>query len=226
MINSVAIILAVIGIIIQGLFIVVEHKEKYVLAVILKGSASIVFVTIGLIGLITKQGPNLLFIGLILGAIGDICLNLRFVFTKIGSKVFLLGVASFLAGHILYLIAIIKNTTPIAYCLPIGVVVAAIILFLIFTKLKVKLSYKIFGVLYIGTVVLMTSVAVGNLIVNPSTFNTIYAIGALLFTVSDIVLIFNSFGPKQLFPLRITNLTLYYFGQLLIAFSMYVALIS
>ena len=49
----------------------------------------------------------------------------------------------------------------------------------------------------------------------------IYAIGAVLFTASDIVLIFNTFSGVTRFSLRITNLTLYYIGQLLIAASLF-----
>ena len=40
-----------------------------------------------------------------------------------------------------------------------------------------------------------------------------------MFTASDIVLIFNTFSGTTRFPLRITNLTLYYIGQVLIAAS-------
>ena len=56
-------------------------------------------------------------------------------------------------------------------------------------------------------------------------FNTtsplIYAIGAVLFTASDIVLIFNTFSGVTKFSLRITNLSLYYLGQMLIALSLF-----
>ena len=47
-----------------------------------------------------------------------------------------------------------------------------------------------------------------------------FAAGAFLFLVSDIVLILNTFGPKSKFSLRVTNLSLYYVGQLLIALSL------
>ena len=37
---------------------------------------------------------------------------------------------------------------------------------------------------------------------------------------SSIVLILNTFGPESKFSLRVTNLSLYYVGQLLIALSL------
>ena len=64
--------------------------------------------------------------------------------------------------------------------------------------------------------------AIGNLIANPGMVAYwVYAIGAVLFTASDIILIFNTFGggdPK--FSMRIGNLSLYYAGQILIALSL------
>ena len=79
---AVVITLMVIGAILQGTFICVEHKEKYVLADILKGSAAACFVAIGVLGYLNKTHDSFglkLMIGLIFGMIGDILLNLRFV---------------------------------------------------------------------------------------------------------------------------------------------------
>jgi uncharacterized membrane protein YhhN len=47
-----------------------------------------------------------------------------------------------------------------------------------------------------------------------------FAAGAVSFLISDIVLILNTFGKETKFTLRVTNLTLYYIGQLLIALSL------
>ena len=81
----------------------------------------------------------------------------------------------------------------------------------------------IFGVPYLGAIVLMTTIAIGNVITDPSAATWLYAAGGLLFTLSDIVLIFYTFGKVQKFSMRITNLTLYYLGQLFIAFSLFFA---
>ena len=68
----------------------------------------------------------------------------------------------------------------------------------------------------------MTSIAIGNCITSGfETSALLYALGAVLFTVSDVVLIFNTFGKESKFSLRITNLSLYYIGQLLIAGSLF-----
>jgi len=152
---------------------------------------------------------------------GDVLLNLRFVFPQNGQKIFLVGVVAFLTGHILYLCAIIPLSRNLLPCLAVGIVVAAALLAWIFKTLTVKLAFKIFGILYIGAIVLMTAVAIGNVLTVATVAAWMHAIGAVLFTLSDIVLIFNTFGKEQKFSMRITNLSLYYLGQLMIAASLF-----
>lgn len=223
--NGFVILIALCGMALQGIFIAAEHKEKYVPAVVLKGTAALVFCCIGISAMTTASGnlsfARLVVTGLCFGALGDILLNLRFVFPKAGQKIFLAGVAAFLTGHILYLCAIVPLSRNLVPCLVLGVLAAAALLTWIFRTLTVKLAFKIFGVLYIGAIVLMTAVAMGNVLTAPGTAAWMHAVGAVLFTLSDIVLIFNTFGSESRFSLRITNLTLYYLGQLLIAFSLF-----
>lgn len=215
------VLLAIIGIILQGTFIAVEHKEKYVAADVLKGCAAACFVTIGIVGYVTKTPDAFGFkimIGLIFGMIGDILLNLRFVVSEDkGQKVFLLGIVSFLIGHILYLAALVPLATHKGVCALIGTILAATLLAYIFKTMDVKLAFKIFGVFYLGAVIIMTVMAIDVAMVVQNFRSIEYAIGAVLFMVSDIVLIFNTFSGKTRFSMRITNLSLYYIGQLLIA---------
>lgn len=219
-------LLSVAGIIIQAAFIIAEHREKYVGAVRLKGTASVVFFVIGALaaaGATDAVFARMVLIGLLFGVLGDILLNLRFVFPAKGQKIFLAGIAAFLVGHILYLAALLPKCRSKAVCIVIGAVLAAAILAYIFKTMEVKPAFKIFGVFYLGAVIIMTVVAIGNLIADPCTANQLYAVGAVLFTLSDIVLIFNTFSGVTRFSLRITNLSLYYLGQLLIAASLYFA---
>ena len=66
----------------------------------------------------------------------------------------------------------------------------------------------------------MTALALGNLIAAPVAEKLLFFVGAVLFLVSDVVLIFNTFGKEEKYSLRITNLICYYLGQLLIALSL------
>ena len=221
--NPLVIGLIIIGILLQGLFIKVEHEEKYVLADILKGSAALMFVLVGYNAyLANSSDTNRLFlIGLIFGMIGDILLNLRYVFPKNGQKIFLVGILAFLIGHILYLVALIPSAQHLWLFVAIGAIAAAGLLAYIFKTMEVKKAFKIFGVFYLGAVFIMCSIAIGIAIFAPSPRSIVYAIGAILFTASDVVLIFNTFSGVTRFSLRITNLSLYYLGQILIACSMF-----
>ena len=73
---------------------------------------------------------------------------------------------------------------------------------------------------YVGAVVLLNCVAAANLIAAPSAFSALFAAGALFFLASDVVLILNTFGSETKRSLRVTNIMLYYVGQLLIALSL------
>ena len=238
---TLALCLIPVGCILQASFITVEHKGKMVLADVLKGLASVVFCIIGFVAYSTLvyrksvrvdasefKAAKLIIAGLMAGALGDILLNLRFVLKNAGKKIFLAGIAVFLAGHILYLIAIIPESKSLLLCTIIGIVVAAVILVIVLNKFTVSLAFKIFGIIYVGSVVIMTSIAIGNAVTSILTYKVfftnpyvIFALGAFLFMVSDVILIFNTFGSKTIFPLRVLNLSLYYIGQVLIAMSIF-----
>lgn len=222
---KVILMLAVVGMFLQGFFIATEYKEKYVLADILKGLAALMFVTIGFLGyryVSTDPMGKKLVIGLLFGMIGDIVLNLRYLLKKNGQKAFLAGILAFLIGHILYLAALVPLADYLVLDIVIGVVLAAALMIYIFKTMEVKAVFKAFGVVYLGAIIIMTVMAIHIAIVSQNAHDIIYALGAILFTASDIVLIFNTFGKESKFSLRITNLSLYYIGQLLIAGSLFV----
>lgn len=215
--------LCVLCLIIMSAFIYFEHKEKYVLAVILKGLASLCFVIFGVLSSIQNinmEFAKLVKIGLLLGLIADIMLNLRFVFKEKGKIVFLVGILIFLAGHIMYLCALVPLCLNKSLCVIVGVILSAAILMWIFSKIEAQKAFKIFGVFYIGAIVIMNCFAFKLLLESQTTGRLLFAIGALSFLISDIVLILNTFGKESKFSLRITNLSFYYIGQLLIALSL------
>ena len=188
-----------------GLFLWQEKTENYRMAVALKGLASICFVLLGVCCSPGTQIARLIVTGLILGCIADVLLNLRMVFKEQGQKIFLFGILVFLSGHILYLAAVFPLAKHPVLCVQ---------------RITAKKAFKIFGVIYIGAIVLLNCVAASNLITSPSAFTAVFVAGSLLFLISDIVLILNTFGTESRFRLRITNISLYYIGQILIALSL------
>ena len=201
-------------------FILQERQEHYVSAVILKGLASMCFVILGFSLSDHSRTANMITTGLLLGMIADILLNLRFVLKSASKPVFLAGILVFLSGHILYLLAVFPDCPSKLPCIIASVVLTALLMAWIFTKITAEKAFKLFGIVYIGAIVLLNCTAYINLFAAPSLFRAIFAAGALLFLVSDIVLILNTFGSEQKFSLRVTNLSLYYAGQLFIAISL------
>ena len=223
---TIAIILCLIGMAFQAAFITAEYKKSLVWALILKGTASVVFTLIGYIGYRacgdTYFGRTV-FLGLLFGAIGDVLLNIRFLTQKYSQLVFLAGIAAFLTGHIMYLVALIPYSRYLVISLLVGAVSGAALLVYTFKRIHVKPAFLIFGIVYLGVIVIMTAVAIGNAIAVQETFRILFALGAVLFTISDVVLIFNTFGEKTVFSKRILNLSCYYIAQLLIAISIFFA---
>ncbi len=203
-----------------AVFLWQESKKNYVPAVILKGLASACFVILGFQLSDASPVASLITAGLLLGCIADILLNLRLVFPKKGQLIFLVGIVVFLSGHILYLIAILRGAAHWLPCAAAGIILTVLLMAWIFRRITAKPAFKIFGVIYIGAIVLLNCVAIGNLVAAPSVFNAVFAAGSLLFLASDIVLILNTFGKETKQGLRVTNISLYYLGQLLIALSL------
>ena len=218
--QGILIVLLIACAVLARIFLRAESSEEYVKAVVLKGLASLCFVAIGLVCSPGTHVAAMIIAGLIIGSIADVLLNLRMVFEEKGQLIFLVGIVVFLTGHIMYLAAVLPLCPYKLACIIIGIVLTALLMVRIFSRVTAKPAFKIFGVVYIGAIMLLNCVAVGNVIAEQSAFNTVFAIGAVLFLVSDIVLILNTFGSEFKQSLRNTNISLYYAGQLLIAFSL------
>ena len=205
------------------IFLWLEGKKKHAYAAALKGMASLCFVLLGFLSArMTSNGTltHNVISGLCLGLIADVLLNLRFVFPDAGRKIFLIGILVFLAGHVMYIIALVPVCSHLPAALIAAAVLTAALVCWIFTKITAAKAFKIFGVFYLGAIMVMTCIAFANLFAAPSVFTGMFAAGALLFLGSDIILILNTFGPKSRENLRIANILLYYMGQLLIASSL------
>ncbi len=215
-------LLCIVCMIFAVLLLLREREGSYVQAVIFKGLASLCFVVLGFLSASKNAWPkpaNLVVVGLIIGAAADVLLNLRKVFEKTGQTIFLVGILVFLCGHIVYLAAILPLCPIPLLCAVIAAALTFVLLYWIFSIITAKKAFKIFGVVYIGAIVFLNCVAFANLFGQFSGFHMMFAAGAFLFLVSDIVLILNTFGPEAKSSLRSVNIGLYYLGQLTIALS-------
>ena len=201
-------------------FLYKESRKQYVPAVVLKGLASLCFVILGIMSSPGGHTAKLIVLGLVFGFVADILLNLRMVFQEKGQLIFLVGILVFLTGHIFYLAAVAPLSRHPLICVILGIILTVLLMIWIFKQITAKMAFKIFGVVYIGAIMLLNCFAIGNLITDPNAFSGIFAAGAVLFLISDIVLILNTFGGEFKQRLRNVNISLYYAGQILIALSL------
>lgn len=222
--STIIVLLCALGLLVDIWFISSEYAGKMVKATVLKGVASVFFVALGLLCYFinTSSFGKLIVIGLVLGLVGDVLLNLRNVVSEGASmKVFAVGILAFLSGHFLYIAALIRENVGIV---PWALAATAVISVIGIPPLMRSITapskgLKIFGYVYLVVVIAMFSCAAVLLWKNGiGTLTLLFAIGALLFMVSDFIMIYYSFG-KKIKPLRAINLLSYYVGQLLIAIA-------
>ena len=225
MISFIVCLLCITGMILQGFFIAADHKKSYARATLLKGMASVMFVMIGSIAYTAgtdREYSGFVLLGLIFGATGDILLHLQFLFRK-GQLIFIAGVVVFLAGHIMYVAALIPYSDRPLITVIIGTAVAAAIMAYLCIRYGscADMRIKAFGSFYIEAISLMTAFGVINFISYPQPWRMMFALGAVLFIVSDIILTVDIFANRNTLARSIINLSFYYAAQLLIAFTIF-----
>jgi uncharacterized membrane protein YhhN len=157
---------------------------------------------------------HLLLVGLIFCLIGDVCLALP------QQKMFLLGLVSFLIGHIFYVFGFFSVASTSAWTW-VGSLVVLFVSGTVYLWLRPHLGeMKIPVVIYIIVISIMISGAC-SLLGNPdlSRSGRIMAFaGAVSFYFSDVFVARDRFLKKE-FLNRLIGLPMYYTGQFLLAFS-------
>lgn len=166
--------------------------------------------------------------GLVFGLMGDIWLDLKFVYPGDDAPLTYAGFAVFGVGHILYQLGLIfqfyVHGKPLYVLLPMGLALLATLGNLALEK-PMKLDYGVmkpvviaYGFLLFLTVALSGSLALLHRF-SVAALNLFFA-GSVLFAVSDLVLSGTYFGVGKHRPVDIVlNYLTYYPAQFLIAFS-------
>ncbi|MDD5973463.1 MAG: lysoplasmalogenase family protein [Spirochaetales bacterium] len=222
----ISLLIIILGLVLQSLFIQSEIDGKMKAAVVLKGTASFMFVLLGgylLSSKVTMFG-DFIFKGLIFGMIGDILLNLRYLVPKQKAlSVFGLGVLSFTIGHAFYFSAIVDlgGSGIFLWTLLLAIIISIAIMLLIKKHLPIDKKYvRVFCYIYIAIVVVMFSSALSLVITKgASSKNLSFLVGAFLFLVSDIFTVYYSFSDASNTQ-KALNLYTYYLAQILIALTL------
>ena len=171
-------------------------------------SAGFVVAAIGFGGLDSLYG-RIIFAGLVLGAIGDVCLLGR------GRGAFLAGLVAFLLGHVAYVIAFFGLGVSAPHAFIAAVAMAAVMAFVgnwVFPHAPGMRGPIGIYMLVIGV---MCAAAIGA---KGAGAPWMVPTGAVMFTASDIAVVRDRF-VKPGFVNRLWGLPVYYAAQLILAWS-------
>lgn len=191
-------------------------KESIPGQLITKPFLSLLFIVAAMIQ--PHQGStyyHLILTGLILCLIGDVCL----IFIQ-SRKIFSAGIAAFLAGHVMYVIAFFSFgvTGPFLWIAAAGTFCLSAGVFLwLRPGLGDMLGPVIAYVVIITAMVISAAALAGNTSLGAFARTLVFG-GAVLFYFSDIFVARQRFVKKAFFN-RAAGLPMYYAGQFMIAFS-------
>ena len=212
-------IVGVLAVLLAALYIRVNQYGAPPVKLLLKTLASLAFVCLGLLGAARAGGAYawLTWIGLILGAAGDVLLQFMDCRPKEREPFFRAGLGAFLIGHVFYIVAfaLLGRVTGWAVLLA-AVLFAAMFLLQFPARMDLK-GQKIPVYAYAAVIRVMTAFAV--LSFGAGARGALVGLGGILFLVSDAILALIFFSPIREKSLPTWNLITYYAAQILLALS-------
>lgn len=203
-----------------------KNRGLYALA---KGVCSTLFVLCAIFAFI-YGGQNgtaafaIMLAGLVLCACGDILLGIaNRNAKKVSKKPFVLGAVFFSFAHLAFC-AMFYAKLPFNWYDLILPVICVILVFMLEKSDKIRLKkIKPLALVYSFLVGLMTGKAASMLFLAGGLYigDVILAMGAVLFFISDVILMFLYFGTNRRKLMRGANLVTYYVGIYLMALSAY-----
>lgn len=212
-------IVGVLAVLLAALYIRVNQYGAPPVKLLLKTLASLAFVCLGLLGAARAGGAYawLTWIGLILGAAGDVLLQFMDCRPKDREPFFRAGLGAFLIGHVFYIVAfaLLGRVTGWAVLLA-AVLFAALFLLQFPARMDLK-GQKVPVYAYAAVISVMTAFAV--LSFGAGARGALVGLGGILFLVSDAILALIFFSPLREKSLPTWNLITYYVAQILLALS-------
>lgn len=218
----------VAGIAATLIFLLVRVKKGGLPGVIAKAIASVLFISTACAALAVNPAESayglLIVIGLTCGLLGDIWLDLKWVYVSDRDTYLYAGFYSFFTGHLFFLAAIYMSYDWTAVTLLVSVAAALIgAAGSIVMEKPMKMSYGKFKTtcfLYGFILMLVASSSVVAAFVTGRTVWIVMSAGSVLFFLSDLVLSGTYFGEGKNTPVFIVmNHALYYAAQFTIASS-------
>jgi len=211
---NLAIVIAAIGLLALVLFF--EHRQRRAFYLPLKTVLSLLFVAAAL----AQPRPLAIYFNFLLGGLvfclaGDVLLALP------GQKAFRLGRGAFLAGHLAYVLAFVRISSPggaVFWSATVAVLAGSALVFRWLEPFLGRMRGAVLAyVAAISTMLIAALAVAGNDGLAPSGRALVLA-GALCFYLSDLFVARQRFIAAA-FSNRLFGLPLYYIGQFLLAFS-------
>ena len=187
-----------------------EWKDRPAVRAVSKPFASLGFIVAAIgFGALESRYGNIILIGLILGAVGDVCLLGK------AKKFFIAGLVSFLLGHVAYVVAFSSLPISTPQALIAAAVMAAVMAAIARWVFPHAPDMRVPIGIYMLVIAAMCAVAIGA---GAAGAPWMIPVGAVMFTASDIAVVRDRFVAPG-FVNRLWGLPLYYAAQLLIAWS-------
>ena len=211
-------------------FLFFRVRKTDVKSLMLKAATSVMFILTGVFLMLGKPSLYSAFIvaGLTCGILGDIWLDMKFMYRQDERFLTNAGFISFACGHFFYTAAIIAGATEFkAIALLPSLAIAVIAACAVYFGEKImKLSYgsyKVISTLYGALLFFVTVFGLFTSIFSGFSENRhlfVFFIGGILFVISDLILSGTYFGEGKNRPVDVvTNHVSYYLAQFIIASS-------
>ena len=212
-------IVGVLAVLLAALYIRVNQYGAPPVKLLLKTLASLAFVCLGLLGAARAGGAYawLTWIGLILGAAGDVLLQFMDCRPKDREPFFRAGLGAFLIGHVFYIVAFALLGRVTGWAVLLAAVLFAALFLLQFPARMDLRGQKVPVYAYAAVISVMTAFAV--LSFGAGARGALVGLGGILFLVSDAILALIFFSPIREKALPTWNLITYYAAQILLALS-------
>lgn len=224
--NYIPYALTALGVLVVVFFCMARDRNGSVEALLLKTTASFLFMSVAFSSFIANDKAPLYFaliiMGLSCGLIGDIVLDLKIIYKESSSLYQSAGMTAFFVGHIFYIGALIIfggnfHWMPLAAAAALGVGTSLLSQFVLKFKFKEHTVH-----IYAYAVALFYMAAQSCWITYQTGFSVSFlfmGLGGVLFLLSDLVLLMTYYDNRDSKLFISTNHILYYGAQFLIALS-------
>lgn len=220
----------IIGIAVTAVFLYLRVKEGGMKAMFTKAAASLCFIATALVAFSLNRDnfeyAILVIFGLVFSMLGDIWLDMKYIYKEQSDMYTFAGFGSFMVAHTMFVPAVLMGYAEYLWWhfLVDAITCSVFVLNTIHMEKSGKVNYGKFRtitIIYTAFVMATTLLSINGFVASgfKSVKYIVLIIGSVLFALSDIVLSYIYFGGKNNKIYVLINHALYYAGQFCIASS-------